>query len=1072
MKTKWLVLLCLALISLSVTFLASCGEEEIPQVERPVHKDEETTDDTEQPDLDVDTDDTEEDATENEEDEPTVDTDDEELTKQFVVTLVDGSETTTKTVTFGDAYFFQSPYKTGNEFLGWYDGDTLIESSGVWNIESDMTLHAKWEAYTYKVFYDADGGVIDRLSDEFTYGDPYEFPEVTREGYTFLGWRDYNGKELASSGTWEYARDEVYLSARWQVNTYTITFDANGGEIDTTSKTVEYDSYYSLPTLSREGYEFLGWFIGDSVVNSSEKWTFTSDIELVAKWRANVYKVKLETNGGSIDCDVEFSITYGEPYKLSVPVRPGYVFVGWYYDDTEFSISGAWTLAKSVDLEARWILDSSLADFIYTATPSGIVIHGTVDSTKSSYTIPLGVVGITESAFSGCKNLKSIKIPNSVTSIGRYAFSDCESLSTIELGSSVEKIGSYAFSGCESLTSITVDRGNPNFYSSQNCLLEAKSNTLILGTQGCVIPSEVTGIGVYAFVGCTEIVIPDSVTEINYYAFLQCPSLESIFLCAGTQEFLSFVVPGDCTVYFYSEFEPETEGNYWHYDNGAPTKWPAVSVTPEPAPEPDPEPVEIGFVYAFDEETETYTVTDYTGNDSTLVIPSEYNGYPVTKIGRCAFEDCISLICVTIPDSIEIIGSSAFSGCSALETVLVGSGVKNFGEEVYNLLFSDTVLSAFGNCDNLRSITISENNKKYRSENNCIIDVASKSVVFVGVDGVIPSDGRVTSIGSYAFYGDRHMRSVIIPASVTSVHYTAFYTCPDLESITVAEGNSKYYSSGNCLIETETKTVVIGCNNSVIPTNENIQAIGNGAFWGKDGLSAIVIPDTVTTIGFYSFRDCSGLTELVLSDNVTSIGRRAFASCKGLRSVIIGKGLKSIGIECFEYCNALETVTIYGNIAVSNKAFQGCKSLRDVYIEQCKSISTEAFYNCSALRSLSIKDCRYIGSNAFMNCVSLYSITIPSGVENIEWQAFSGCNSLTEVIIEAAYVEISDQAFSNCESLRVVYYKSTEQTWNGRQIGEGNDCLINADRYYYSNTKPKARGNYWHYIDGKPSLWF
>ncbi len=127
--------------------------------------------------------------------------------------------------------------------------------------------------------------------------------------------------------------------------------------------------------------------------------------------------------------------------------------------------------------------------------------------------------------------------------------------------------------------------------------------------------------------------------------------------------------------------------------------------------------------------------------------------------------------------------------------------------------------------------------------------------------------------------------SITIGNSVTSIGNQAFYGCSSLKEITVANGNAKYHSNGNCIIETATKALVLGCQNSVIPDDGSVTNIDSYAFNGCSSLQSITIPNSVTIIGSSAFKNCSSLESITIGNSVTSIGNQAFYGCSKLASI-------------------------------------------------------------------------------------------------------------------------------------------------------------------------------------------
>jgi hypothetical protein len=220
-------------------------------------------------------------------------------------------------------------------------------------------------------------------------------------------------------------------------------------------------------------------------------------------------------------------------------------------------------------------------------TDTEVAIPETIDGYK--------VTAIGEKAFADCTSITFIKIPETITTIGRRAFYRCTGITEITIPKSVTSIGTQIFYGCDKLTTVYY---NGRYGNSENPFLNIKSiETVVFGgtkvsnyvlyntpsIKTVVILDGVTSIGDYAFSGCsslTSVTIGDSVTSIGYYAFSGCSSLQTVYYggTASTWQGISIDSYGNesltsATRYYYSETQPTTTGNYWHYVDGVPTKW-------------------------------------------------------------------------------------------------------------------------------------------------------------------------------------------------------------------------------------------------------------------------------------------------------------------------------------------------------------------------------------------------------------------------------------------------------------------------------------------------------------------
>ena len=162
----------------------------------------------------------------------------------------------------------------------------------------------------------------------------------------------------------------------------------------------------------------------------------------------------------------------------------------------------------------------------------------------------------------------------------------------------------------------------------------------------------------------------------------------------------------------------------------------------------------------------------------------------------------------------------------------------------------------------MEKITVDRGNKRYDSWGNCnsIIETGTNTLIVGCKNSVIPNS--VTSIGDCAFYGCSGLTELILPNSVRSIGDIAFTYCSGLEKITVESGNSCYDSRDNCnsIIDTEFNTLIVGCKNSVIPNS--VTSIGYYAFYGCSGLTELTLPDSVASIGDGAFICCSDLSKI------------------------------------------------------------------------------------------------------------------------------------------------------------------------------------------------------------------
>ena len=269
----------------------------------------------------------------------------------------------------GDQYisFPAPPTKPGFVFAGWYQADlTTPYYNNYHKPSSNMLMFAKWVVETHTVTFNSQlGSFVPSVVAEVntTIAEP---AAPTRTGYTFGGWY----KEAGLVNPWDFASDtvttDITLYAKWVVNTYTVTFEANSGST-VPSVQADYNTKITEPSVpTRTEHVFGGWYKESGLVNA---WNFASDVvtgntTLYAKWTINQYAVTFESSPGSAIGSIQAD--YGAAIaKPSDPTRTGYTLVGWY---KEAGLINAWdfnsdTVTTDITLYAKWVVNTYTVTF-------------------------------------------------------------------------------------------------------------------------------------------------------------------------------------------------------------------------------------------------------------------------------------------------------------------------------------------------------------------------------------------------------------------------------------------------------------------------------------------------------------------------------------------------------------------------------------------------------------------------------------------------------------------------------------------------------------------------------------
>lgn len=516
------------------------------------------------------------------------------------------------------------------------------------------------------------------------------------------------------------------------------------------------------------------------------------------------------------------------------------------------------------------------------------------------------------------------------------------------------------------------------------------------------IPAGVTEIGRDAFrrTAITEVTIPAGVTRLEDETFYECNKLQKATL------------PDGITYIGYSCFSEDKE----LLDVNIPTSLEAIGE------------------YAFYNNEKRSTPIVFPATLKSIAAHAFRNNYRVRSItfnngleslGSWAFSDCSDVESISLPESITQMADRVFQGCDSITQFTFPSSITVVPEAVLY------------HCDKLQQVTLASGTTRiaaYAFE-NCP-QLATMNLT---------EQTSLTDINIHAF-ANTGFTTVTLPNSLTTVDYSAFRECQQLESINVPTGLTIVPYDFVCYSPKLTS----------VQMHDGIRVVGHNAFLGCPLLNGVVLNDEITTIEYDAFNGCSSLQLTKLPDALTHIGDRAFRGTTAITGdLTVPSGVTTLGFQAFYESGITSAVLPESITSWGSEIFCRCRSLEHVQLPNSLTrIGNYMFQYCTSLEDIDLPESvTEIGYCAF-EYSGLTSIELPENIQKIEDYSFSNSKLRSFRVPDGFTNSLGAHCLENCDSLRTAYMGRNEDYTGYSSFTCFNNCDSLQLLRVYAGTPP------------------